>query len=500
MSLSLKQELVSGLLIGVASVGLVLLIFAFKGGIGELPLCGDNQMYFYISERVASGCAPYVCHFDPKNALSMMFSGLIIFIGRIFGVSDVSSVRILSLCVIGGSAGLIWLITLRLTRSTRASLFAAASVFSFPGYLALASMGCRPKVFVVFFMLLTILFYGKRKPFWSAFSASLSFLCWQPGLLLLGFLFLGLIVQKRRRADLTHALTGALIPLVIYELYFVMTGTVGQQFEQAFYYTYRYMSASFRGFSSSLYRILIIWGKGFGYFNILLIAFPYGIIRYWTRVFRGRESLTDGTERDPRWFYFQLCMYGCLFFTYYSHQGFPDLFFVLPFIAIVSGWILDLSLKDISNLAGRRMLRFASVIITLLLFVPTVFWISSVRFPYTLSDQYRLAKEIDKYIAQGEPVYAMGCTHLLGFTHADNWLKHGFFSETVDDYLEERTNGEVFTPVKNGSWPSLILLSREHPRGSELWLESKYREITTPEYEKQHIKVFKKKEDLRDRR
>jgi hypothetical protein len=160
-----KQQVLAALLAGGASIGLLLVFISFNVGIGEVPLLSDNQMYFYISERVASGHPPYTSQFDPKNALSMMIWGLTIWIGRLFGVSDLLSARALSLLVIGASVGMTWLVTYRLTGSSRAAVFSALAAFSFPGYLSLASMGCRPKSFVMLFTLLTIFFSVRRKPY-----------------------------------------------------------------------------------------------------------------------------------------------------------------------------------------------------------------------------------------------------------------------------------------------------------------------------------------------
>ena len=72
---------------------------AFCYGVIDLPLLKDNQHYFYMSERVASGVSPHKSHFDPKHALSMLLTGAAIFAGRALGIADLTSARFLSLVV-----------------------------------------------------------------------------------------------------------------------------------------------------------------------------------------------------------------------------------------------------------------------------------------------------------------------------------------------------------------------------------------------------------------
>ena len=114
------------------------------------PIRTDNQHYFYMAERVASGVSPYASHFDGKHALSMLLTGAAIALGRPFGIPDMASARILSLLCLAISAWLAWLVTYRLTRSWRAAMLALLSLFAFSGYVSMAAMGSRPRSFSSF--------------------------------------------------------------------------------------------------------------------------------------------------------------------------------------------------------------------------------------------------------------------------------------------------------------------------------------------------------------
>jgi hypothetical protein len=490
MPLSRRQEICTAFLVGSASLGLCLLLHSLNVGIREVPMLGDNQEYFFISERVASGHPPYTSQFDAKNSLGMLLWGLAIRIGRIFGVSDVMSARVLSLLVIGASAGAAWLVAYRLTGSRRAGLFSALAFFSFPGYIALSAMGCRPKSFGILFTLLTIDAASRRKPFRAGFCASLAFLCWQPELLLLGALLLSFFLGERRWRDTGYALLGAILPIVLYESYFILTGTLPQQIEQAFLYPARYMRTEFTGLLRPLRKLARLWVRGFGIFNVLPFAFFYGLVSLWRDTIRRRGGFGDFLQKDRTFLFFALSLHGTLAFTYYTHQGYADYFLVFPFIAIVSGWALDRFAERASRVAGGRAVRPVSLAISILLLVPSFITTVANPYAYRLSDQYRLAEDVGSFLAEGKTVYCIGCVQFLAFNHAENWISQGIFSKPVNMYLRDKAGGGIFEPTINGEWPEIVLLGRVAPAGSQKWLSERYVDITSDPFRRQDIRVF----------
>jgi hypothetical protein len=188
-------------------------------------------------------------------------------------------------------------------------------------------------------------------------------------------------------------------------------------------------------------------------------------------------------------------MYGSLAFTYYEPESWPDIFLVLPFMAIMSGWTLDRSIEDILNLKSGFLL-IASRLCLFMLLVLFMMGIFCQKFEpplFTLSDQYRLATVVRQYLEDNEDVYAIGSTHLLAFNHSENWMIYGSFYRGVDDFIAHKTGADIFRPVKNNTWPSIILLSHEPPRDSKNWLDALYTDITPPEFKRQHIQVFRLK-------
>jgi hypothetical protein len=101
-------------------------------------------------------------------------------------------------------------------------------MFSFSGFIFMGAIGARPKVFLAFFMLLTLLFTIDQKPFLAGLNASLSFLCWQPSLLFLVLLVLFAFFHQARIKKIATILFGAALPIFTYEAYFILTSSLGQ--------------------------------------------------------------------------------------------------------------------------------------------------------------------------------------------------------------------------------------------------------------------------------
>jgi hypothetical protein len=140
-------------------------------------------------------------------------------------------------------------------------------------------------------------------------------------------------------------------------------------------------------------------------------------------------------------------MLGSIAFTIYDHQWFPDIFFILPFIAIMSGWTFHIFIKDISNLTRSFRLITSYVASGLCsIWLLTLIINGTLRFkaPFTFSDQYQLAETVGEFLENNETIYAIGCTHLLAFNHAENWTIYGFFFRGVSDFIAHKTGENIF--------------------------------------------------------
>ncbi|MFN2426031.1 MAG: hypothetical protein ABR587_06250 [Candidatus Binatia bacterium] len=143
-----------------------------------VPIQFDNQVYYYIAERAASGIPPHVSEFDPKNALSMLMTAAAIRIGRGVGVDDLLAARALSIAVTAAVLPLLWTATRRLGGNRWMAAVAVAVPLLFVDYLSLAVAGARPKVFLVFFEALWMLAAVAGRPILLGVATGCCFLTW----------------------------------------------------------------------------------------------------------------------------------------------------------------------------------------------------------------------------------------------------------------------------------------------------------------------------------
>ncbi|MFN2377191.1 MAG: hypothetical protein ABR538_11685, partial [Candidatus Binatia bacterium] len=73
----------------------------------ERPLRADNQLYFFMAERAASGVPPHVSHVDSKNQLGVLVTAAAIAGGRAVGADDVVASRVVSIAAAAAAVALV---------------------------------------------------------------------------------------------------------------------------------------------------------------------------------------------------------------------------------------------------------------------------------------------------------------------------------------------------------------------------------------------------------
>lgn len=508
-----------------------------------LPILVDNQHYFYIAERAAAGIPPHVSNFDPKNHLSTLLTALAMTVGRWFGALDAYSSRVLSLTVTAAAVGLAWLVARRLTGSVLAGTLAGLAFIAFGEFLYHGAMGAQPKVFLAFFLLASIHALASRKPFLTGLFAAMAFLCWQPALLLVAaaapavwlagprLTRLSDALRRERRCALARFLIGVVTPVLAYELYYVAHGALSEQLFQTYEFPARFMAdraGGWRGFEESWDKLVDSWSRWFR-FRVAAIAYlaglslsvlmaaawligaPWTLVRprvpappqraaaarvracRWPKWFRGGLGLF--LRRQPAWIYVFLAAVGASAFTFRNHQGGPDLFFVLPFVALACG----AGPVALGRLLFPGYTRLLAVVGCLFLATRTLqviparaeFYREDVierNMRFTLEDQYRLAERLKPWIIEGRGVYLTGCTHLLAFIHADNFVPYGLLFIKMEDYLTKHV--QPYYLERDGKLPELIFVDRDPFDEFQRFVVREYREVTARDFNFQRIKVF----------
>ncbi len=462
-------------------------------GAWELPLLSDNQHYFFIAERAAAGVPPHVSQFDPKHALSGFMSALAIKGGRVLGLSDAQSARVLSIAVTSAAVGIAWLLTLKLTSDLLAAALAAIMVMSVNGFVLMGAMGCRPKVFLALFVLLTLHAFvcGRYKQ--AGLFAAGSFLCWQPGLLMVACAVPALAVTADGRRALPGFLLSAVAVVGAYHGYFFFKGVLATQLEQAYLLPAAYSSYGLPDPWRALRWVLKLRG-GFGVSSIAPTLFVGGLLSAWIWFLAGPRRGFELLRSRPSWLYLLLCAHAVFAFTLVEHQGPPDFFFLLPFVAVgaaVTIWALG----RVVSAGLPSWVAQAVTAVMLVLFVSVVGDTASKPFKvrFTLEEQQRLGASLAPLLAEGASVYAVGCTHLLAFNHVDNHVHYGYFFRRINRYVVRHSDGP-FRPLKDGRAPDYIVKSRWFfPRGLP-WLKREYRRIALAGGRRQHVSLWRRVE------
>jgi hypothetical protein len=490
-------------------------------GPGELAFLGDNGGQFFVAERVASGVAPHVSSISGKSALSFLISGAGIFIGRTIGVPDYWSARLVSILVLAASVGLCWVVTYRLlgdesdfgsADSRFAAHLAALSMLSFGGYTYLGAMGARPKIFLVFFMLLTLLMVLQRRPLWTGVAATLAFLCWQPALIVLAASILPLMLWRPRRTAVGLWALGVFLAVALYEAYFVYHGAWREQLFQSFIFTSKYMAPEHSSVVKQPARLLRLWRRGFP-FNPAAACLALWMVAFWYVLLADLQSARAVIQRRPASTYVNLCVLGAVAFTLYDHQGYADLFILIPYLAIATGamvikteerigriWLGARGHPNQDAVDGERPPRVSlparpfrwAAVVTLVLIVGVGVKRGDRR--HKIDDQLSLAAELAERSPELNGIYAVNCTHLLALMRRSNWNEYGHFFRGVRELMLDRTSGPDRPPWKGGVLPDLIVVSGRLPQEIGAVLRTDYVKVEKRRYRRQAVAVWRRQE------
>lgn len=489
------------LLVGVAA--------CYRYDLAELPIVLDNQTYFTIAERAASGVAPHVSQFDPKNALSMLLTAAAMAVGRLFGADDVYAARAAGVLATGLTFSLVWLAARRLWQSRTAAWGAVVSLLVFHGFTYLGAMGSRPKVFLAMFEALALFAAAERRFALLGVAAAASYLCWQPALLLLGPAGLVALADEERWRAFGRTMGAALAVVGVYELYFLLHGALADQLWQSLVFPFRYPKPGY-GVGLTLERIFDVsvlldrlrgaddWspqslatlvGNHTSRKGVVMLLFAAGLAATTAAALvRPRTALRAARERPGLWF-LVLVSVGAVAFLTTDYQGYPDRFFVLPMAAVVAGWVATWPLRAVERRAP--WFQVPSALLALGLAYTIVSAPHHNVVPYKLKDQRAAAAAVRQVLEDGYTVYAIGAPHLVAMNRVGNFNEYGFFPWRIRAHFLDRARRHgQWIPQKNGKMPDVVLTSRAGFSINSHWLERHFRRSDRLLFSRQSVRVW----------
>jgi hypothetical protein len=452
-------------------------------------LVADNQHYFFIAERAASGVPPHISQVDPKTMLGPMVTALAIKAGRIAGIEDIAAARLVSALVAALSVSLVWWIAWRLSGDPWAAHLAALALLGTWGFMHEAAVGARPKVFLVFFMVAAHAAAIARRPVLAGLASAAAFLSWQPGALVGAALFVGIVLEGRRRRDAALFAAAVAAAVALYEGWFAWQGIVGVQLYQSF--VLPTLTDHRIPLLSHTVPLLLSGGRRAwpGATWIALACLPV-LAWVWLRVLLAPRASLQDARRGNDFVALILALHLGLAWTFYDNQAHPDLLLVQPYLAIVAGLAVACVARRLAEGADPNVSR--AFLATALTGVVLAVWGGSASDRLSaggLAPQQALSRTVEQLARAYGGVWAVGCTHLLAFVHRDNWTPYGFF---FDDVNAELALEEDWKPLRGGEMPPIILVSRGFYPGAEQWLTGGYVGITSEQFREQGVRVLRR--------
>lgn len=454
------------------------------------PEGGDSAIWDYVAQCILRGQVPYRDVVEIKSPLSAYLSAAAMFIGKLVGIRDVIAVRLVNVLM----AGLLSSVTYVLGVRYFGSRIAAAIAFVIPltpSHLTEWVLGgTEPKLPMILFGMVSLLFIAKQEPFWAGFFSMLACLCWQPGLMFTGvavLIFSRYLTRWRNRAAL-KVIAGAVAPLLILILYFLWAGALSDLWSWTVAFNLRVYAPET---ARSLYETLaVLWKvliRVFG-FDLLFVAIAFaGLIAF--SIERVKEIRKQGIQAHEGTSYRDALVITPLVyfgFCIINFQSGPDLIPLFPFIGLFAGYlIVRLSFR---RQPERRIARvipsFALIALLVLVFLrSTIFRTDPTE---TLQHQNERITAIARLLGPGDRIYVHGSVELLVLLNKANMNPYVFLDRGKDRWIAKR-KGEDFHEIINemeSQAPKIVIASRlgkvAHRRELEGWIDDHYTRASLP--------------------
>lgn len=433
------------------------------------PEVRDHSIWDYVAQVIADGGVPYRDAVEIKTPASAYMGAAAILAGRVVGLPDFASIRVLFFLISVGVVLVVYeLGALVFDRGT--GLLAAVITTGVDPLAEWAGAGIQPKVPFVLFGLLSICLSLRSRPLAAGIAAGLSALCWQPGCIFLLPACIPFIPDVRK---LTRLASGFCAPVAACALYFLFVGAFDDLWNWTVVFPFGPYVAkytrSFRGLTGTAWKLL---EQSYAREVIFLPIAGCGLLIGIALAVRRRK-----TDRAPRWRPLLAAatpIAVMLGLTALNLQGESDLFpifpLAFPFAAFAILSVLRLALSHTVALVAASILCFA--------------WNGSdaltYRLPSTLRHQFDALAPVASLVKPGDRVYAHGDLQFLVLFNLHNASPHLFLDRGKDVFIEklEPDGFKKFLVRLEAAEPKVVVLGRKGlvERDDELlaWIRDRY--------------------------
>ena len=467
---------------------LVFLISAFvfvQYGFGGI-LERDEAIYVYSGQQMAQGTPPYVSIFDHKGPLAPMVSGIGVSIAALLNLDDILVVRITflvlsSLAVVG-----LYLLSSTLFSYQKMGFLAASIFVGFSHFGMHAASGPRAKTPMVMFGILSLLLVARKKWFWAGICSSLALLTWQPaGIYAVITILLAFLQSEAGRPRVRNALSaisGVLTPIVVVSLYFWYQGALYNLVDGAILFNLSYLERipSYSPLEHILRPIRMV---NSGYTSMALpifIGFFMVLLMYVWRTRLYGPSFLNFIRKD-HFSVFLLSFPLFIIWTAVDLQGYPDIYVLLPYVAIGFGWLLHLALDALT-----RIKQIGTTLQISCFFLLCAVLLGSATLNYRataenkLEEQRQWAQQIEARFGTDARIVSIGVPEMLVLLHRTNPNPYLFIIYGIDNRINATTPGgfKGWLEELERYDPSVIALGKTTGRFEPIltsWLKSHYK-------------------------
>jgi hypothetical protein len=478
----------------IAAVGGTVLILMMYAPLKQAE-GGDSAIYDYIAQSILRGRIPYRDVVDIKWPGGPYLSAMAMAVGKAVGVRDVIAVRLFQIIACGLLTLVTFMVGVRLfgnrAAATIACLFPLMN-YRFAGWVV---GGTQPKLMMILFGMLSLLSVDANEPFWGGFCSMLSCLCWQPGLLFTGVIFLSESKYLTNWRDLRalKVAVGAAVPLAVLFSYFFLKGAFGDFWSWTLTYNYSVFGPeAVRTLPEALSRIWKIVSKIFEGDVPIVIFSAVGFL--WLCVERVYIRFTGtvlGARRNGFEDAIVIAPLVYLAFCVINFQAGPDLIPLFPFIGLFAAWLLvrlgrlvSMRVSPSKTVSVARwevgIQRVVAVCIVVSVVVRGALY--SLDGPM-LPDQDRAMMPIAELLGPGDELYVHGAAEYLVLLNKPNLNPYVLLDWDADVFAAARKPGgfQQIVDEMEAQRPKVVVLSRlnklAHGRELSSWAEAHYDEL-----------------------
>lgn len=418
----------------------------------------DTTYHIYAAQQMLVGHPIYRDVAIIKAPLADFAAAFAIAGARGIGISDVMGTRLLSLLVAAATTSMTYLAGRVLLRSRVVGVLAGVIMAGWDFYGLRSVTGPEPKAFLIFFTLLAFVLLARRRWFLAGFSAALATLAWQPGLMVAAIVAAGALYEPFLAPEdapagrgaprfslravgwgqAARVLGGFAVPLALLLVYLAANGaavaawnaTIGANL---IHFRNTQAQASLPQIVRENYDEILLDGGQYCFSPLedwlvygSLLGFGGLVVAQVAAGLRARRLPLD-LERLP------LILYtlGFVGFTLIDFDFCPDLFPLLPVMALSIGWLGWTAARGVGLLV-TRLLPHSPTVARLTPYVCAgllALWLGYVYLldvrayrvtGMTFQDQLDVAQAARDYLAPGDTVLSFGNAIVPVELHLEN--------------------------------------------------------------------------------